>query len=116
MLVVIAYLRRRTNVLLSTLDVRQIRRRLGKRKASGMESNTCILSDHSPQGQPACAKSVHTCRAAASPCALGAARGRCPGAPANETASRAREEELRGASDSKKTRRKKLTGPRPEMV
>jgi hypothetical protein len=36
----------RKNVLLHTLDVRQIRRKvLGKRKASGMKSNPAILQD-----------------------------------------------------------------------
>jgi hypothetical protein len=61
-LVVAAYVRRRTNVLLSTLDVRQIRRCHGKRKASGMESNMIIIAGKGPNDQPSCQKPVRAVR------------------------------------------------------
>jgi hypothetical protein len=45
--------RTRKNVLLRTLDVRQIRRKvLGKRKASGMKSNPHIITTDGSHGKP----------------------------------------------------------------
>jgi hypothetical protein len=47
------HVRTSTSVLLRTLDVRQIRRRLpGKRKASGMESNPVIVYREAIKSQP----------------------------------------------------------------